>query len=174
MKRVINCSDEFYFGKDEADRYSDLIVKEFAGKTISKRKDIADAPGGLIYEADRLGIDMWDLLRALEGMCHQGKAYEIDDSTYKVKITSATDSRHLSSDKYVCCSTNDCKAVGRTWADFIQSIETDLGYEVYSAYRRFPDPFILLYKSGHEYGGEVTRYHHGGYELVCDNIFVVN
>lgn len=27
---------------------------------------------------------MWDLLKALEGMCADGRAYEIDDSTYRV------------------------------------------------------------------------------------------
>ena len=42
-------------------------------------------PGGLVYEADQLGIGMWDLLEALEGMCYNGDAVEIDDSTYKVK-----------------------------------------------------------------------------------------
>ena len=27
---------------------------------------------------------MWDLLEALEGLCYQGRAMEIDDSTYKI------------------------------------------------------------------------------------------
>ena len=37
-----------------------------------------------IYEANKLGIDMWDLLGALEGLCYLGRAVEIDDSTYFV------------------------------------------------------------------------------------------
>lgn len=73
-----------YFGKEQAEQYGDLIADKLAGKTISKRVDISEEPGGLVYEADRLGIDKWDLLEALEGMCYQGRAREIDDSTYKV------------------------------------------------------------------------------------------
>ena len=74
-----------YFGKEQAEKFGDLICDNLSGQTISKRKDLAEQPGGLIYEANQLGIDMWDLLEALEGLCYQGKAYEIDDSTYKVK-----------------------------------------------------------------------------------------
>ena len=44
-----------------------------------------DQPGGLKYEAEQIGITMWDLLEALEGMCYDGRAQEIDDSTYLVK-----------------------------------------------------------------------------------------
>ena len=61
------------------------ISKALSGKKISKRKDKAYEPGGLIHEAIMLNIDMWDLLEALEGMCHDGRASEIDDSTYLVK-----------------------------------------------------------------------------------------
>ena len=74
-----------YFGKEQADKYGDLIAENLSGQTVSKRKDLAEQSGGLIYEANLLGIDMWDLLEALEGMCYQGRAIEIDDSTYKVK-----------------------------------------------------------------------------------------
>lgn len=85
---------DWYFGKDESERFGDLICKKLAGKTVSKRKDLAEEPGGLIYEANRLGIkDFFDLLKALEGLCYQGKAAEIDDSTYMVygcdSVTSA-------------------------------------------------------------------------------------
>lgn len=73
-----------YFGEQAATVYGDLIVEKLSGKTISKRKDLADKPGGLVYEANLLGIDMWQLLEALEGLCYLGKATEIDDSTYKV------------------------------------------------------------------------------------------
>lgn len=81
---IIEGSSDYYFGKDAADSYGDLICNNLSGKTISKRKDKAEEPGGLKYEADLLGIDMWDLLEALEGLCYQGKCEEIDDSTYKV------------------------------------------------------------------------------------------
>jgi len=75
----------FDFGKEEADKYGDLIAEKLKGKTVSKRKDKAEEPGGLIYEANELGMeDFWDLLKALEGMCSQGRAEEIDDSTYLV------------------------------------------------------------------------------------------
>ena len=74
----------FTFGKEEADKYGNKIKTALSGKTISKRKDLADDPGGLIFEANKLGMDMWDLLKALEGMCADGRAREIDDSTYLV------------------------------------------------------------------------------------------
>lgn len=76
--------DDRYFGETAAKKYGDLIVQKLISKTVSKRKDRAEQPGGLIYEANKLGIDMWDLLEALEGLCHQGRAIEIDDSTYEV------------------------------------------------------------------------------------------
>lgn len=77
--------DDDYFGKEQAAKYGDLIASNLSGQTVSKRRDLAEEPGGLIYEANLLGIDMWDLLEALEGMCYQGRAVEIDDSTYRVK-----------------------------------------------------------------------------------------
>ena len=73
-----------YFGKTAAATYGDLIADRLRGKSVSKRRDTANEPGGLIYEANKLGIDMWDLLEALEGMCSEGRAREIDDSTYKI------------------------------------------------------------------------------------------
>lgn len=73
-----------YFGQTAAATYGDLISDNLKGKTVSKRKDTANEPGGLIYEANELGIEMWDLLEALEGMCNEGRAREIDDSTYKI------------------------------------------------------------------------------------------
>ena len=62
------------------------------------------------------------------------------------------------------------KATGKTWEDFILSIESDLGYEVDSAYKRQPDQWIILYKGSKTYEGEVTRYFEGDYELVTENI----
>lgn len=73
-----------YFGKTAAATYGDLIADRLRGKSVSKRRDTANEPGGLIYEANKLGIDMWDLLEALEGMCNEGRAREIDDSTYEI------------------------------------------------------------------------------------------
>ncbi len=75
----------FYYGKEKADLYGDKIVNGLSGKTVSKRKATAEEPGGLIYEAKSLDVDMWDLLEALEGMCADGRAEEIDDSTYYIR-----------------------------------------------------------------------------------------
>ncbi len=74
----------FEYGIKEAERYGLLIREKLSGKKISKSKNLAEAPGGLIYEAKGLGMDMWVLLKALEGMCKMGTAAEIDDSTYLV------------------------------------------------------------------------------------------
>lgn len=73
------------FGKEKAEKYGRQISSALSGKTISKRKDLAEQPGGLIYEAKQLDMDMWDLLEALEGMCYMGTTVEIDDSTYLVR-----------------------------------------------------------------------------------------
>lgn len=77
-------SSKYYFGQEPSELYGDMIAEKLSGRTISKRKDLGDQPGGLVYEAEQLGIDMWDLLEALEGMCYEGRAREIDDSTYEV------------------------------------------------------------------------------------------
>lgn len=85
MKRYIKSNRyDDYYGKSEYEQYGDNVSKVLKGQTISKRIDKAEEPGGLIYEANELGMDMWDLLACLEGMCHNGKATEIDDSTYMV------------------------------------------------------------------------------------------
>ena len=73
-----------YFGKEEYEKYGDMVSENLSGHTVSKSIDRAEDAGGLIYEASQLGMSMWDLLRCLEGMCHNGKANEIDDSTYYV------------------------------------------------------------------------------------------
>ena len=76
---------DIYFGETSSDKWGDIISEKLKGRKISKRKDRADMPGGLQYEADRLGMDdMFELLEALEGMCYEGRAQEIDDSTYLV------------------------------------------------------------------------------------------
>ena len=74
-----------YFGEAAYNRYCQLIKDKLSGKTVSKRRDLGEMPGGLVYEARKLGISMWDLLEALEGMCYNGDATEIDDSTYEIK-----------------------------------------------------------------------------------------
>ena len=83
IKASMGRYDEYY-GQTAAATYGDLIADGLKGKSVSKRRDTANEPGGLIYEANKLGIDMWDLLEALEGMCNEGRAKEIDDSTYKI------------------------------------------------------------------------------------------
>lgn len=74
-----------YFGQTAYEEYGDLVAENCAGMIISKRADEGEEPGGLIYEAERLGIeDFFDLLKCLEGMCYNGKAAEISDYQYKV------------------------------------------------------------------------------------------
>lgn len=90
IKASMGRYDEYY-GQTAAATYGDLIADRLKGKSVSKRRDTANEPGGLIYEANKLGIDMWDLLEALEGMCNEGRAREIDDSTYKILGASDTD-----------------------------------------------------------------------------------
>lgn len=103
MKRYIKSNrDDEYFGQIAYDKYGDMILSKLNGKKISKRRDKAEEPGGLIYESKQLGIDLWDLLEALEGMCHNGTAREIDDSTYLVGdirscINSATNTCNIAS-----------------------------------------------------------------------------
>lgn len=62
------------------------------------------------------------------------------------------------------------KVIGKTWADFIQNIESQLGYEVDSADKRKPSQFIDMYKDGKYYVGEITRYYDGTFELMEYNI----
>ena len=76
--------NDTYFGETAAKQYGDMIAENLKGVKISKRKDRGEQPGGLVYESQKLGIDLWDLLEALEGMCADGRAREIDDSTYLV------------------------------------------------------------------------------------------
>ena len=84
IKASMGRYDDEYYGQTAAATYGDLIADRLKGKSVSKRRDTANEPGGLIYEANKLGIDMWNLLEALEGMCNEGRAREIDDSTYKI------------------------------------------------------------------------------------------
>lgn len=74
----------WYFGKNEYEKYGQMISKKLAGHIISKRISDSKNPGGLEHTAKLLQIDMWDLLGALEGMCHNGMAEEINDSEYRI------------------------------------------------------------------------------------------
>ena len=76
---------KYYYGKEESEKYSGLIRNNCRGEIISKRIDEKDCYYGLSKTAERLNIDMWDLLKALEGMLVEGTATMIDDSTYKIK-----------------------------------------------------------------------------------------
>lgn len=93
--------DFMHFGLKKAKKFGDRICEKLSGKTVSKNKMLAKQPGGLIYEANKLGMDMWDLLEALEGMCYQGRAREIDDSTYKVLGNCARQSNPVNSSTQV-------------------------------------------------------------------------
>ena len=73
-----------YFGKTESRMYSVLIQSKLGGKVISKRRDRAYAPDGLIYAVNSLGLHYTVLLRALEGMCVERKTEEVSDSEYLV------------------------------------------------------------------------------------------
>lgn len=90
MKRYIKSSlgrYDDYFGQTAFNMYGDKVWKALKGKKISKSVAKADAPGGLRYEAEQLDMDLYDLLETLEGMCANGTAMEIDDSTYEVLET---------------------------------------------------------------------------------------
>lgn len=79
-----------YFGEEAALQYGDMIAETYLNQTISKRKTKAEEPGGLMYEARQLGIDPFDLLEALEGMCADGRAVEhntAEDSWYEIVTT---------------------------------------------------------------------------------------
>ena len=72
--------------------------------------------------------------------------------------------------RYIKSSKSSDKVIGKTWADFIQNIESQLGYEVDSADKRKPSQFIDMYKDGKYYVGEITRYYDGTFELMEYNI----
>ena len=82
---------ENFYGERKAAEFGERICNALSGKTVSKRKDTAEMPGGLMYEAVQLGIGMYDLLEALEGLCYLRKAIEIDDSTYLVGTEEITE-----------------------------------------------------------------------------------
>lgn len=72
------------FGELEAKKYGDLIYRVYEGQKISKAKAKANRPGGLTYSANLIGLSTFQMLKALEGMCADGRATYVDDSTYYV------------------------------------------------------------------------------------------
>lgn len=76
--------DDYYFGKELFEKNGELVRDELGGQIISKRVVDADKPCGLRYNAEKVWMDLYDLLGTLEGMCHNGWATEIDDSHYIV------------------------------------------------------------------------------------------
>lgn len=72
------------FGAVEAKKYGDLIYRTYKGQKISKAIAKANQPGGLTYSANKIGLSTFQMLKALEGMCADGRATYVDDSTYYV------------------------------------------------------------------------------------------
>ena len=72
------------YGAVEAKKYGDLIYRTYKGQEISKAIAKANQPGGLTYSANKIGLSTFQLLKALEGMCADGRATYVDDSTYYV------------------------------------------------------------------------------------------
>lgn len=72
------------YGVEKAREYGEKIRLLLGGKVITKSREQAYEDGGLIKEAKRLDMDMWDLLEAIEGLCSMGKAMEMDDTRYYI------------------------------------------------------------------------------------------
>ena len=72
------------FGAVEADRYGSMIYRAYGGQKISKAIAKANQPGGLTYSANKIGLSTFQMLKALEGMCADGRVTCVDDSTYYV------------------------------------------------------------------------------------------
>lgn len=75
---------DWYFGKEKAEEFGYSVRKSLGGRIVTKNKELAEEKGGLIYEADKLNMSMWDLLETIEGLCYQGKAMELDDTRYYI------------------------------------------------------------------------------------------
>lgn len=165
MKRYVKSNrDDEYFGQIAYDKYGDMILSKLNGKKISKRRDKAEEPGGLIYESKQLGIDLWDLLEALEGMCHNGTAREIDDSTYLVgDVRSCINS-----------ATNSCNISGKPvfgYEDEPEDLESEMGYRVEgffeSNFRGLADSAEFVdYEESRDYAWELLM--HGDYVIWTD------
>lgn len=87
-----NDDDFWYFGKEAYTKHGDALRREYAGKTISKRIADGNNENGLSTVAKQIGAkDEYEVVEALEGMVRNGKAQEIDDSTYKIIGTEIND-----------------------------------------------------------------------------------
>lgn len=84
-----------YFGQEEYEKYGKLVKSKLKGKTISKRRDLSQQENGLEYEAEKLGISPFELLRCLEGMCYNNEAKENYNSSYTIKDSLIKDSISL-------------------------------------------------------------------------------
>lgn len=79
------CSE--YFGAASRNKYGAKIDEAYHGKTITKRIDKANDqyPSiGLRVVQEELGIPPSTTVKALEGMCYNNEACEINDSEYFV------------------------------------------------------------------------------------------
>lgn len=86
-----NSTWEDYYGKFAYDKYGSTIADNFQKMIVSKRiddldKDYQDGTGviGLRAIAKQIGTTTSMVLQALEGMCYNDTACEIDDSHYFV------------------------------------------------------------------------------------------
>jgi len=107
-----------YYGEEEANKYGAKIIQALRGKIITKRRDKSNQPGGLEYEAKKLGIDMWDFLRALEGLCYQGKAEETSDSTYRIKDSIVKDILEIYDDTLIIVTDEKNRVVYKGIVDY--------------------------------------------------------
>lgn len=85
--------NDFYFGKSERDLFGSLISEACPGWIISKRVVDCDARKdySLVGVANMLSdrtrnskIDLFTVLRALEGMCYNSEAVEVADGYYYI------------------------------------------------------------------------------------------
>ena len=158
----------FDFGAEAAAKYGDLISQELGGMTVSKRKDLANEPGGLIYEADRIGLgDYRDLLEALEGMCRDGRAAEIDPSTYKVfgpanvENTESIEAAIVSDDDYYDDMSDPDNY---EFIDTKSVHDTDGFLTDYTMYRYIPeDSYVFVYGDR-----DLYRPEDGDFDYECD------
>lgn len=75
---------DIYFGASAVQKYGRRVLENLGGRTISTNIFDADAPGGLIYEARQLDIDIEEFVAVLEGLCYNGLAKELDDETFAI------------------------------------------------------------------------------------------
>ena len=95
VKSTFNLAD--CFGNSERQDIGEDIILLFSGKIISKRMRDNNTPYGLkavadaisnkfcsIYEHIECNVDIYYVLRALEGMCYHNEACEVADGFYYV------------------------------------------------------------------------------------------